>query len=98
MRQVLEMVNQSKHLRLDEALKTYIGFDVLTRHTREVRVYRVIGITTESVQKLNVHKRSMLDFFKERHCVTLERPDLPAFRCDDGAVLPVELCYIEDGR
>jgi len=93
---ILQIVDESLRVKLQEELKSYVGRRVFTKHARENKYYNIVGITSEPVKKLKIHRLSMAEFYWQRHHVFLSRPDLPALECDDTAMLPIELCYVSD--
>ena len=78
---------------MHETLESFIGDLLCTVHTKERRWYRITGITSKPVENLKIHIWDMKKFFLDRHKIVLKRPDLPAYICEDGAVIPVELCF-----
>jgi len=93
---ILQIVDESLRIKLNEELNRYVGRRVFTKHAHERKYYNIVGITSEPVKKLKIHRLSMTEFYWQRHRVYLSRPDLSAFQCDDTAMLPVELCYVAD--
>jgi hypothetical protein len=76
-------------------LSTYVGRYVQTRHTKQVRTYKVVGVTDKPVSALNVHTSTMFKYYQDKHRIELKRLDLPAFECENSNTIPIELCYLE---
>ncbi len=77
------------------------GLKIETTHIK--RKQRVSGLSSSSAKNeifdCDGKKVSVSQYFKEKHNITLQYPDLPCLKLgNNGACIPMELCEIMDGQ
>jgi hypothetical protein len=103
MNSVLEAITSCEPAPLEilrKRLMLFKGSTIRTLHSNAVICYKVVGISSQPVAEIRVnnHEESMIDFYKRRYGVLLERPELPAFICNGCQTIPVELSYFKDNN
>jgi len=77
-------------------VKKFIGRTIMTNHTGRRLWYQVEGVSKDSVSRIRIGRKTMAQFFYEKHGVVLKNPELICLLCDGSNKIPLDLAIVAD--
>jgi hypothetical protein len=78
-----------------EAMRSFIGRTIRTRHSGRDLEYRISDVTPLPLRRLKVHRDAMTDYFRVRYGIRLQLLDYPCFVSECTNVIPLELAFVD---